>query len=112
MTTRRYEPVDSGVTPRFVGYSTFLRLPGAIGTDDMSYDADRKRIYVTSGEGFIFLYQQIDADRYQRFAKIPAAIGARTVAYIGQVGKHNSFHLAVPARANRGAELWVHETRD
>jgi DNA-binding beta-propeller fold protein YncE len=87
-------------------------LPGAIDTDDMSFDSDRKRIYVTSGEGFIFVYQQIDADRYQRIAKIPTAIGARTSAYTGQVGKHNSFYLAVPARANRGAEVWVYETRD
>lgn len=87
-------------------------LPGAIDTDDMSFDADRKRIYVTSGEGFIFVYQQIDLDRYERIAKIPTAIGARTSAYTGQVGKHNSFYLAVPARANRGAELWVYETRD
>lgn len=87
-------------------------LPGAIDPDDMSFDADRKRIYVTSGEGFIFVYQQIDPDRYQRIAKIPTAIGARTSAYTGQVGKHNSFYLAVPARADRGAELWVYETRD
>ncbi len=27
MTTQRYEPVDSGVTPRFAGHSTFMRLP-------------------------------------------------------------------------------------
>lgn len=87
-------------------------LPGAIDTDDMSFDPDRKRVYVTSGEGFIFVYQQIDPDRYERIAKIPTAIGARTSAYTGQVGKHNSFYLAVPARANRGAELWVYETRD
>jgi DNA-binding beta-propeller fold protein YncE len=87
-------------------------LPGAIDTDDMSYDPDRKRIYITSGEGYIFVYQQIDADRYERIAKIPTAIGARTSAYTGQVGKHNSFYLAVPARADRGAELWVYETRD
>jgi DNA-binding beta-propeller fold protein YncE len=87
-------------------------LPGAIDTDDMSFDPDRKRVYVTSGEGFIFVYQQIDADRYQRIAKIPTTIGARTSAYTGQVGKHNSFYLAVPARADRGAELWVYETRD
>ena len=87
-------------------------LPGAIDTDDMSYDSDRKRIYVTSGEGFIFVYQQIDPDRYQRIAKIPTTIGARTSVYTGQVGKHNSFYLAVPARADRGAELWVYETRD
>ena len=87
-------------------------LPGAADTDDMSYDATRKRIYVPSGEGFIFVYQQIDPDHYERIAKIPSAIGARTSAYYGQVGKHNSLYLAVPGRSNRGAELWVYETRD
>ena len=87
-------------------------LPGAADTDDMSYDVERKRIYLTSGEGYIFVYQLIDADRYERIAKIPTAIGARTSAYFGQVGKHNSFYLMVPARANRDAELWVYETRD
>lgn len=87
-------------------------LPGAADTDDMWYDATRKRIYVPSGEGFVFVYQQIDADHYARIAKIPSAIGARTSAYFGQVGKHNSLYVAVPARANRGAEMWVYETRD
>ena len=87
-------------------------LPGAADSDDMAYDATRKRIYVPSAEGFIFVYQQIDADRYERIAKIPSAIGARTSAYYGQVGKHNSLYLAVPGRSNRDAELWVYETRD
>jgi hypothetical protein len=87
-------------------------LPGAADTDDMWYDPTRKRIYVPSGEGFIFVYQQIDADRYERIAKIPSAIGARTSVYTGQVGKHNSLYLAVPGRANKGAELWIYETRD
>lgn len=87
-------------------------LPGAADTDDMWYDATRKRIYIPSGEGFIFVYQQVDADHYARIAKIPSAIGARTSAYFGQVGKHNSLYVAVPARANRGAEMWVYETRD
>src|SRR6202171_2158625 len=27
MTAPRYEPIDSGVTPRFAGHSTFMRLP-------------------------------------------------------------------------------------
>jgi DNA-binding beta-propeller fold protein YncE len=87
-------------------------LPGATDSDDIAYDATRKRIYVPSAEGFIFVYQQIDADRYERIAKIPSAIGARTSAYYGQVGKHNSLYLAVPGRSNRDAELWVYETRD
>lgn len=87
-------------------------LPGASDTDDMWYDATRKRIYVPSGEGFIFVYQQIDPDRYERIAKIPSAVGARTSVYYGQVGKHNSLYLAVPGRSNKGAELWIYETRD
>jgi DNA-binding beta-propeller fold protein YncE len=87
-------------------------LPGASDTDDMWYDSARKRIYVPSGEGFIFVYQQINADRYERIAKIPSAIGARTSVYTGQVGKHNSLYIAVPGRSNKGAELWIYETRE
>ncbi len=88
------------------------RLPGAADSDDMWYDATRKRIYVPGGEGLIFVYQQADADHYSLLAKVPSTIGARTSAYFGQVGKHNSLYLAVPGRSNRGAELWVYETRD
>ncbi|HZC24830.1 MAG TPA: hypothetical protein VE866_15935, partial [Candidatus Binatia bacterium] len=88
------------------------RLPGAADSDDMWYDATRKRIYVPGGEGLIFVYQQMDADHYTLLAKVPSAIGGRTSAYFGQVGKHNSLYLAVPGRSNRDAELWVYETRD
>jgi len=88
------------------------RLPGAADSDDMWYDMTRRRIYVPGGEGLIFVYQQGDANHYSLLAKIPSAIGARTSAYFGQVGKHNSLYLAVPGRSNRGPELWVYETRD
>lgn len=88
------------------------RLPGAADSDDMWYDETRKRIYVPGGEGLIFVYQQSDADHYSLLAKVPSAIGARTSAYFGQVGKHNSLYLAVPGRSNHDAELWVYETRD
>ena len=88
------------------------RLPGPADSDDMWYDATRGRIYVPGGEGLIFVYQQADADHYSLLAKVPGTIGARTSAYFGQVGKHNSLYLAVPGRSNRGAELWIYETRD
>src|SRR5205807_6457241 len=91
---------------------TIASLPGASDTDDMWYDSTRRRIYVPSGEGFMYCYRQIDADHYERQAKIPTAIGARTSSYSGQVGKHNSLYLAVPARVFKCAELWVYETRD
>ena len=88
------------------------RFPGAADSDDMWYDETRKRIYVPGGEGLIFVYQQTDANHYSLLAKVPAAIGARTSAYFGQVGKHDSLYLAVPGRSNHDAELWVYETRD
>lgn len=91
---------------------TIASLPGAADTDDMWFDSERKRIYVPSGEGFIFVYQQIDPNKYERIAKISTAIGARTSAYFGQVGKHNTLYLAVPARADKPAEMWFYETRD
>ena len=30
MTTQHYEPIDSSVTPRFAGHSTFMRLPAVV----------------------------------------------------------------------------------
>jgi hypothetical protein len=51
-------------------------------------------------------------NRYERIARIPSAIGARTSAYYGQVGKHNRLYLAIPGRSNRGVELWIYQTRD
>src|SRR5260370_3794967 len=35
MTGRNYEPVDSSITPRFAGYSTFMRLPAVEGADEV-----------------------------------------------------------------------------
>ncbi len=87
-------------------------IPGARDTDDLWYDEAFRRIYVSSGEGFIFVFQQVDPDFYFLIGKVPTAIGARTSAYVGLVEKHVSFFLGVPAVANRGAELWEFETRD
>jgi len=83
-------------------------LPCVQDTDDLYYDAARKRIYVAGGEGFINVFQQKDADHYQLLSKIPSALGARTAGYFGKGRKSaDRFYLAVPARAGRGAEVWI-----
>jgi hypothetical protein len=86
-------------------------LPGAADSDDMAYDATRRRIYVPSAEGFVFVYRKLMLTDTSASPKFQARLG-RTSAYYGQVGKHNSLHLAAPGRSNRDAELWVYETRD
>jgi DNA-binding beta-propeller fold protein YncE len=88
-------------------------LPSAFDTDDLWFDPDRKRIYVPGGEGFIYVFQQIDADHYQAIEKIPTAVGARVSFYSTEtVGKHNDLYLAVPSHGNQAAEMWVYETVD
>jgi len=88
-------------------------LPCVLDTDDLYYDAARKRIYVAGGEGFISVFQQKDADHYQLLAKVPSALGARTAGYFGKGRKAaDRFFLAVPARAGRGAEVWIYTVQD
>ena len=40
-------------------------------TDDLFYDAARKRVYVIGGQGFVDVFEQKDADRYERTAHHP-----------------------------------------
>jgi DNA-binding beta-propeller fold protein YncE len=88
-------------------------LPSVQDADDLYYDARRKRIYMAGGEGFIYVFQLEDAERFELLGKIPTALGARTAGYFGR-GKKNfdRFYLAVPARAGRDAEIWIYTVQD
>jgi DNA-binding beta-propeller fold protein YncE len=93
---------------------TVASLPSVEDCDDLYYDSARKRIYASGGEGFIAVFQQKDTDQYQLLARIPTALGARTSGYFGKLGKKafdRSF-LAVPSRADRGAEVWIYTLQD
>ena len=80
-------------------------------SDDMYYDARRKRIYVIGGAGFVGVIQQMDPDHYESIAEIPSSIGARTGFYYS-TPDWDRVYVAVPAHAGLGAELWVYETQD
>jgi WD40 repeat protein len=84
-------------------------MPSVQDADDLYYDTARKRIYMPGGEGFIYAFQQTDPDHYELLAKIPGELGARTAGYFGKGTKgFDRFWLAVPARADRGAEIWIY----
>ncbi len=90
-----------------------VSMPSVQGADDLYYDAARKRIYMPGGEGFIYAFQQTDPDHYQLLAKIPTALGARTAGYFGKGTKgFDRFWLAVPARADHGAEIWIYTVQN
>ncbi|MBI4454842.1 MAG: hypothetical protein HY644_02975 [Acidobacteria bacterium] len=76
--------------------------------DDIFYDAVRRRIYISCGEGFLHVIQQHSADQYQEIAKIQTAPGARTAVFVPEV---NRLYLAVPHRGDQDAEIWTYEAR-
>jgi hypothetical protein len=76
--------------------------------DDIFYDAAKKRIYISCGEGFIniFQQQQEDANHYKAIANIPTAPGARTSLFVPEL---NRFYLAVPHIGNQQSEILVYQ---
>ena len=81
-------------------------VPCAGDADDLWYDAARKRIYVSGGQGIISVIEQENADRYRGMAEIRAAPGARTSQFVPQL---NHLYLAVPRHGNQPAELRVYQ---
>lgn len=71
--------------------------------DDIFLDEKARRIYASCGDGFVDV---IDADKYERVAKVPTSKGARTCLF-DPVGKR--LFVAVPARERR-AEIRVYRT--
>jgi len=78
-------------------------------TDDLFFDAARKRLYVTGGEGYIDVLQQNDADHLTRIARVTSAGGARTSLYVPDQGR---LYLAVPLRGAQKSEIRIYEAHD
>lgn len=85
------------------------RLRAAGECDDVFFDASRKRIYVTGGEGFISVFQQDDPAHYSLIQNVPSAIGVRTGFWFA---KRDRFYVAVPAKGNDPAQIWTYEAED
>jgi DNA-binding beta-propeller fold protein YncE len=73
-------------------------------TDDLFYDADIKRVYVSGGAGSISVVKQDDADHYRLVATVPTTEGSRTSFYIPQTKR---LFVAIPHRANQKPEVRV-----
>jgi DNA-binding beta-propeller fold protein YncE len=81
-------------------------VPTAATLDGLSFDSSTRRIYTSGGEGFIDVTQQIDADHYERIARISTGPIARTSVFVPE---WHRLYVAVPRDKERGAELRVFE---
>ena len=86
------------------------QLEGVAGIDDLWYDAARKRIYASGGReseaGFVYVYQQGDADHYEIIAKVPTRANAQTSIWVQPL---NRYYVSASANEREEAAILVFE---
>jgi len=87
---------------------TIASLDSPGDADDVFYDAEVGRIYVSGGDGAIGVFEQKDADTYRQIGEVATAEGARTSLFVPEWKK---LYLAVPNHGDRQAEIRVYEAR-
>jgi DNA-binding beta-propeller fold protein YncE len=106
------EPATLSVFDTSTGH-LIASLPSVQDSDDLYYSAERKRIYMPGGEGFIYVFQQNDPDHYSLLGRVPTVLGGRTAGYFGRQGKgFDRFYLAVPASSSASAEVRIYTLQD
>lgn len=84
---------------------TIASFPTGARADEVVFDSTHHRIYVASGEGKIYVYEQKDADHYAAADPVPSAAGAKTA-----VLSPDASHLYVsvsPGEGKTGAKVLV-----
>lgn len=77
-------------------------------TDDLFYDAARKRLYVSGGEGYLDVFQEQDGKAFVRIGHVATAAGARTSLFVADQSR---LYLAVPHRGSQKSEIRIYEAR-
>ena len=80
---------------------------GSVGdADDIFYDAQAKRIYVSGGAGTIRVFTQKDANHYEVLGEVSTAEGARTSLFVPESRR---LYLAVPDYGGQQAEVRIYK---
>jgi DNA-binding beta-propeller fold protein YncE len=86
------------------------QLEGVAGVDDLWYDAVHKRIYASGGRdvdvGFVFVYQQEDADHYELISKVPTRPNSQTSIWVPEL---NRYYVSAAANDKDDAAILVFE---
>lgn len=87
-------------------------LPTVDGMDGVFFDARRRRIYISGGRdaevGFVYSYQQKDADHYELIDKLPTRKGAGTSLWVPEL---NRLYVGAPASDGQAADVLVFEAQ-
>jgi DNA-binding beta-propeller fold protein YncE len=84
-------------------------LPTVKGMDGVYFDGQRKRVYVSGGRempsGFVFVYQQKNADHCETIARIPTRAGTGTSFWSAELDR---YYVAAPANEKDEAAILVY----
>jgi len=80
------------------------RIPTCIDADDVFFDAKRRRIYVSCGEGALAVIQREEGGAYREIGRIQTVPGARTSLFVPDLDR---LFLAVRADRYEPASVWV-----
>jgi DNA-binding beta-propeller fold protein YncE len=75
-------------------------------TDDLFYDSRRGLVYVLTSQGFLEVFQQKDADHYERIARYPTPPRTQTGLFVPEWGK---LFAAVQRQGEQSAEIRVYQ---
>ena len=94
--------------PTFFVFSTdtgkvVASLPCVGVNDDMTFDAKRKRIYVT-GDGATSVFERHDADHYEHLVDVPTGFRAKTSLYVPEL---NRLYIAMSGGNKQDAQVGV-----
>jgi hypothetical protein len=90
-------------------------LPGPETMDGVYYDSDLQRVYMTGGRwygspeaspGWVYVYDQKDADHYEVISKIKTRPGSGTSLFVPEL---NRLYIASQAIGNQAAAILVFE---
>jgi DNA-binding beta-propeller fold protein YncE len=79
-------------------------LPISTGVDDMVFDPASQRVYIATGEGFVNVFKETDADHYQAIGKIPTGPLGKTGLLVPAL---KEYFVAVPPHGATCAEVLV-----
>jgi DNA-binding beta-propeller fold protein YncE len=92
--------------PQFIVFNTdtgkvVASLPCVGVNSDMSFDAERKRIYIT-GSDTASVFEQRDADHYEHIAEVPTAYRAKSSIFVPQLKR---LYVADSGKGKAGAKV-------
>jgi hypothetical protein len=71
--------------------------------DDVFFDAGRRRVYVSCGEGVVDVFAA-EGGGYRRLGRVPTEPGARTSLFVSE---RDRLYVAVRAKGSEPAAIWV-----